>query len=101
MKLKTLTTLALLFVLGVSVVHEYAVNFHECSHCDVKEYLSKFESPIDHCDNCIVHIESHQPFLLSQNIFMSNLEYKPTSNEKLEETYKFKIQLEFYKPPTA
>jgi hypothetical protein len=123
MKLKSLTTLTLLFVFVFYVVQSYALNFcdysncgvtkiivtledskdHSCesTHSDMKKRLSNFDSCMDDCENCHHHVEHQQPLFLSNNIFLSDENYNYNLNEKSNETYDFKTQLEFYKPPTS
>ena len=107
MKLKSLTTLALLFVLGFSVVHEFVYIAHENNHCDHSErcsaieYIHEQNTPSDHGDICDIHFEYHQSYTLSQNTLLADIDYKPKPDTTDKETYNFKTNLKFYKPPIA
>ena len=55
MKIKSLVTLALLFVLSFSIVHEYVFASFESNHSSVIEYVAELEVPSEHHDHCDIH----------------------------------------------
>lgn len=68
MNLKSIVILVLLFMMGFSIVHEYAFAFYDEDHCSAAEYVSELDAPGSHGDICDIHFEYHQAFLLpSQN----------------------------------
>lgn len=101
MKLRSLTTLALLFVISFSIIHEYVYAAYNDDHCSAIEYISEFDSPQSHEDLCDIHFEYHQSILLSKNLVLPDIDFKPTTNKIVKETYNFKTHLEFYKPPIS
>ncbi|MDA3907742.1 MAG: hypothetical protein PF437_01510 [Sulfurimonas sp.] len=101
MRLRSLTTLALLFVISFSIVHEYVYAAYDDEHCNAIEYISEFDSPQSHEDLCDIHFEYHQSILLSQNLVLPEVDFKPTTNKIYKETYNFKTHINLYKPPTS
>ncbi|WP_373001574.1 hypothetical protein [Sulfurimonas sp.] len=101
MRLRSLTTLALLFVISFSIVHEYVYAAYDDDHCSAIEYVSEFDKPSSHEDLCDIHFEYHQSYLLSQNTHLPDVDFKTTTNKIDKETYNFKTHLEFYKPPIS
>jgi len=101
MRLKSLTTLALLFVISFSIVHEYVYASHNDDHCSAIEYISEFDTPSSHGDLCDIHFEYHQSYLLSQNIVLPDVEFKPKPDKIDKETYNFKTLTTLYKPPIS
>ncbi|NOR58814.1 MAG: hypothetical protein GQ474_09870 [Sulfurimonas sp.] len=101
MRLKSLTTLALLFVISFSIVHEYVYAAYDDDHCSAMEYVCEFDSPQSHEDLCDIHFEYHQSYLLSQNLVLPDVDFKSGLNKIDKETYNFKTNLEFYKPPIS
>ncbi len=100
MKVKSLITLALLFVLGFSIVHEYVFAFHD-EHVSAKEYLLELDVPQDHGDICDIHFEYHQSFLLFANTALPTIQSVILETKVDKESYNFKIQQNFLKPPIA
>jgi len=105
MKLKSFVTLALLFVLGFSVVHEFVYAAHEHDHCDHNEHSNAIEyvheqnTPSNHGDICDIHFEYHQSYTLSQNTNLPDIDYKPKPDTIDKETYNFKTHTNLYRPP--
>ena len=99
MKIKTLTTLALLFVLNFSIVHEYVFAAFDDGHSTVTEYISEVEAPSHHSDLCDIHFEYHQSYLLSNNIEISKLEHSSSKIKTDKESYTFQTLSTFFKPP--
>ncbi len=102
MKINSLVTLALLFVLSFSIVHEYVFALHESEHhTTVAEYISELEVPPNHNDVHDIHFEYHQAFLLSENTTLSKIEHNSFKMATVKESYHFQIYLNFLKPPIA
>ena len=101
MKIKSLITLALLFVLGFSTVHEYVFAFYDSDTCTTTEYVQELDIPSDHGDICDIHFEYHQAYMFSSNnIFLQKI--NKTSELILEKkSYDFQTNLSFVKPPIA
>ncbi len=74
---------------------------HDDEHCSAVEYISEFDTPSSHDDLCDIHFEYHQSYLLSQNLVLPDVNFKSTTNKIHKETYNFKTNLEFYKPPIS
>lgn len=100
MKVKSLITLALLFVLGFSIVHEYVFALHD-EHVSAKEYVLELQAPQDHGDICDIHFEYHQSFLLFASTTLPILEKYTLKIKVDKESYNFKIQQNFLKPPIS
>ena len=101
MRLKSLTTLALLFVISFSIIHEFVYAACDDDHCSAIEYISEFDSPSSHEDLCDIHFEYHQSYTLSQNTHLQDIDFKTTTNKIDKETYNFKTHTSLYKPPTT
>jgi len=101
MKLKNITALILLVALSFSIVHEYSVVFYDKDHHNVAEYVLELSGPSSHGDICDIHFEYHQSFLLSQNTKIPDIEYISVVNTTDKESYSFKTNLDFFKPPIA
>ncbi len=102
MKIRSLVTLALLFVLSFSIVHEYVFALHESEHhTTVTEYISELEVPPNHNDVHDIHFEYHQTYLLSEDTTLPNLEHNSLKIATVKESYHFQIYLNFLKPPIA
>ncbi len=101
MKLKSIITLALLFVLGFSIVHEYAFALYEDNHCSAMEYVHELSEGEAHDDACDVHFEYHQSFLLSPKVVIPNVEYATLTDSLYKKSYNFQIELNLFKPPIS
>lgn len=99
MKLKSLITFSLLFVLSFSIVHEYIFAMFEDEHCSVGEYVCELEIPSDHGDLCDIHFEYHQSFLLSDITKIPNIEDYKSLNLFKDKIYTFKTHRELFRPP--
>jgi len=99
MKIKSFITLTLLFVLGFSIIHEYAFTFYDNEHCTVTEYVAELEAPSNHGDICDIHFEYHQAFVLSSNTILPKLQDKTLKIKIDKESYNFQTHLNFLKPP--
>ena len=99
MKIKSFVTLALLFVLGFSIAHEYVFASFESDHSSVAEYVAELEVPSEHHDHCDIHFEYHQSFLLAEDITLPKLEHNSFKIETDKESYHFQIHEDFLKPP--
>jgi len=99
MKINSLVTLALLFVLSFSIAHEYVFAYFESDHSSVVEYVAELEVPSEHKDLCSIHFEYHQSFLLAEDITLSKLEHNSFKIAIDKESYNFQIYLNFLKPP--
>ncbi|WP_294963322.1 hypothetical protein [Sulfurimonas sp.] len=97
MKLKSFTTFALLFVLGFSIIHEYVHIAYDENHLSVIEYVNEADQSVSHDTHC----EYHQSFLVSQNSNLTDIDFKLNTSKINKETYNFKTNLEFYKPPIS
>jgi len=101
MKRQSITTLALLFALHFSVVHEYVFAFYDNTHCSVTEYVHELSAPTSHHDLCDIHFEYHQSFLLSQKTTVPEIEYLASTQKTGHESYSFQIHANLFKPPIA
>jgi len=99
MKRKSFITFALLFVLGFSVIHEYAFTLFDDDHCTASEFVAELDAPQDHGDICDIHFEYHQAFLLSPNFELTCVHFDPSVNEINHETYTKITPQDFSKPP--
>lgn len=101
MKIKSLITLSLLFVLGFSMVHEYVFAFQDDDPCTVSEYVSEIEAPSSHGDICDIHYEYHQAFLLPQVTTLPQSSDLSSNTILCNEIYQFQANLEFFRPPIS
>lgn len=101
MKTKSIATLALLFVMSFSLVHEFAFAYFDDDHCSASEYILEIEAPTDHGDICDTHYEYHTAYVLPQ----VDTEFNPMqiSYNKISksDSYFFKIYSKIIKPPIA
>lgn len=92
-------TLALLFSMSFSVVHEYVYAFYDKNQCSVSEYVHELQAPTSHGDACDGHFLYHVAYILpSQSLLQFSLP-KDRSFSNLNETYISSIPSELYKPP--
>jgi len=99
MKRKSLVTLVLLFVMSLSILHEYTFAMLDEEHCTFVEFAQEIAGPVDKGDICDIHFEYHLAYILpnTQNLLQaSNIDTKPII---LKESYKFTPNLDFIKPP--
>jgi len=101
MKIKSLVTLALLFVLGFSIVHEFAFASYEHNHDSALEYVAELNAPANHGDICDTHFEYHQTFSLLEKVAFFQLKDSSLKIKTYKESYNFQINLNFLKPPIA
>ena len=99
MKKRGLITFVLLFVLGFSIIHEYAFTLLDSDHCTTSEFIAELDAPQNHGDICDIHFEYHQSFLLSSNFELTSVEFSSLSNEINHETYTKTTSQDFIKPP--
>ena len=99
MKLKSLVTLSLLFVFSFSIVHEFAFAYFDNDHCSTTEYVAELDSPQNHGDICDIHFEYHQAYLLPENIIAQNQHTNTSKVQINKESYSFKVNSYFLKPP--
>lgn len=101
MKIKSIITLALLFAMSFSVLHEYAFAFYDEDHCSVTEYVNELQTPSSHGDICDVHFGYHGTYiLLSQWLYQLEI---PRGGlfSNTNESYLSYNSSELYKPPTV
>ena len=101
MRTKSIATLALLFVMSFSVVHEFAFAYFDDGHCSPAEYISEIEAPTDHGDICDTHYEYHTAYVLPQVYAEFNpvqIRYNQISQS---DSYLFKTYSKIIKPPIA
>ena len=94
-------TLALLFTMSFSVVHEYVFAFYDQNPCSVSEYVDEIQVPSAHGDICDLHFGYHVPYILPA---LSLTEFnipKDALFSNTNETYIAYTTSELYKPPTA
>ena len=101
MKRKNLITLVLLFVMSLSILHEYTFAMVDENHCSVVEYVNEIAGPVDKGDICDIHYEYHLSYILP-----SKQKYPQTSTPDLkptmkQESYNFALNLDFIKPPIS
>ena len=102
MKKNKLISLALLFVLSFSIVHEFAFIYLEGDHCSATEYFSELEIPSKHGDVCDVHYKFHQSiYFPAQVIILPKVETIHQDLVLISESYYFNNPLELYKPPIS
>ncbi len=95
MKIKSAIIFALLFVLSFSVTHTVILDSNKNSvHCD------EFENSHDD-EDCEVHCEFHQAFVLLQKDFSLDADYLKLSQIFKPKLYYFQTHLELLKPPIA
>ena len=99
MILKNLVTVTLLFVLGFSIVHEYAFAFLDDEHATAIEYVAELEAPSNHGDICDAHSEYHQSFVLTPRVTSQKIEQVSPSRTFTRESYNFTTYENFLKPP--
>jgi len=93
--------LALLFVLGFSIFHEYTFALNDDNHCVAMEYVHEFSEGSSNGDECDVHFEYHQLFVLSPNVVIPNVEYTAFTNPLYKKPYNFQIKLNLLRPPNS
>ena len=101
MKRKNLITLVLLFVMTLSILHEYTFAMFDDEHSTIKEYVSEISGPVQKGDICDIHYEYHLSYILpcKQTYPQTSiLDLKPTMKQ---ESYKFALNLDFIKPPIS
>jgi len=99
MKIKSIITLALLFAMSFSMVHEFVFAFHDDHPCTTTEYISEMERPSSFGDICDIHFEYHQAYLLPQvSVFIQEKSINLLPLAK-NDSYNFKTYLDFFKPP--
>ena len=102
MKLKHLISLALLFVLSFSIMHEFAFTYLDNDHCTTAEYVSELELPSEHGDVCDVHYKFHQSiFFPSQPMILPKVELEYSELALIDVSYYFNNPLELFKPPIS
>ena len=99
MKLKSLVTLSLLFVFGFSSLHEFAFANFDNDYCTTTKYVTELDSPQNHGDICDIHFEYHQAYLLPENIIAQNQHTNTSKDQIKKESYNFKVNYCFLKPP--
>lgn len=101
MKIKSIITLALLFSMSFSIVHEYAFAFYDEDHCNVSEYVYELQAPSSHGDICDVHFGYHATYILSSQYLHQFSMAKDGLFSNLNEAYISYNPSELYKPPTV
>lgn len=101
MKTKSIATLALLFVMSFSVVHEFAFAYFDDGHCSASEYISEIEAPTDHGDICDTHYEYHTAYVLPQVYAEFNPVQIRYNRISQSDSYLFKTYSKTIKPPIA
>lgn len=99
MKVNSLISLALLFIMSFSLVHEFAFTYFDDDHCTASEYVAELEGPTEHGDICDIHYEYHNTYILPQNNTLLNeirISYKQVSRD---DSYLFKTYSKTIKPP--
>ena len=99
MKIKSLVTFALLFVLGFSIVHEFAFANFDNNHCSTTEYIAELDNSQNHGDICDIHFKYHQAYLLSENFIVQNPHTNSLKIKIDKESYTLKTYSTFLKPP--
>lgn len=101
MKLKSMVTLALLFVMSFSLIHEYVFAYYDDDHCSATEYVAELEGPTEHGDICDIHYEYHSTYILPQSDAKFNpiqISYNQISKN---DSYLFKTYSKIIKPPIS
>lgn len=99
MKIKNVVTLALLFVLSFSIVHEFVYAYVDDEHCSTAEYFAELEGPTNHGDICDTHYEYHTTYILPQiDTMYYSIEINKNEISK-NDSYLFKTYLKIIKPP--
>ena len=102
MKKNKLISLALLFVLSFSIVHEFAFMYLDNDHCTTTEYVSELDTPSEHGDVCDVHYKFHQSiFFPSQIIVLPKIELQHSKLVLFDESYYFYNPHQLNKPPIS
>ena len=68
-------TFLLLLAMSFQVLHAFVIDALDTHSCAVSEYVTEFSQSINddfHGDICNIHSEFHNPFLLPQEIKISN-----------------------------
>lgn len=101
MKKRSIVSLALLFVMSFSLVHEFAFAYLDDGHCSTSEYIAEIEAPTDHGDICDTHYEYHTAYVLPQidtEFHPMQISYNQISRN---DSYIFKTYSKIIKPPIA
>ena len=101
MKIKSLITLSLLFVLSFSIVHEYVFNVYDNEHSSTLEYIQELETPSNHGDICDIHYEYHQAYIFTQNSIYLDIVDKKQNLILEKNLYDFSTSLTLVRPPIA
>ena len=99
MKTKNIITLALLFTMSFSMVHEYVFTFYDSDRCSAIEYISEIDAPSHHGDICDIHFEYHIAYILPYNRIYQTSIPKYNSEFSFEEISLTFNPLKLYKPP--
>ncbi len=99
MKKETLVTLALLFVIGFSIVHGFAFASFDNDHCSTTQYVAQLDNSQDHGDICDIHFKYHQMYLLSENFIVPKLQTNSIKMIIDKESYNLSTYPTFLKPP--
>lgn len=101
MKTKSIVVLVLLFVMSLSIIHEFTFAYLDDDHCSTTEYVSELEGPIQKGDICDIHYEYHHAFLQPQYFVILDISTPNFLFTLKDESYLFKNNLEFFRPPIA
>ena len=99
MKIKSIVSLLLLFVISFSLVHEFAFAYLDDEHCSTSEYIAELERPTECGDICDVHYEYHAAYILP-NTDLQFITTQINDNQITEnDTYLFQTYSKTIKPP--
>lgn len=101
MKIKTIVTLSLLFIMSFSFVSEHLLAFYADEPCATTSlHESEFDIPEVNVDiHCEIHCEYHNVFLQPKYNIFTVLDTKNTLEILSNNSYLFKTNLKISKPP--
>jgi len=91
MKFKSIITFSILFVLSLSIVHEFTFTMLDENQCSVSDFVTELEKPIECGDICDIHFKYHQVYILS---------YQNTLVAKIDKISELLLKKEIYKQKT-
>jgi len=102
MKTKKLIMVILLWAMGFSTLHAYAIDFLDRDHCSVSEYVDEINQASEHDeqgDVCQVHHEFHVAYILPKPTSLQTQTLHEIAELSTPLKYKFHSYKYFLKPP--
>jgi len=101
MNTKQLTTFFILIALSFSLVHEFAFTLYDEKKCNVSEYISELNAPVECGDICDIHYEYHQSYIATTYSLELNILSQKRELSLEHSHYKFTTIQKIVIPPIA